>query len=467
MSLQIFLQGKILGIEEFLAQAADDLEARAQWAMLLSEVLPRALLAELGLSRMLLGSSGGDQFLLVLPMEARQQAEEFFTRAASSLQTRTGGAVLLRYAVTENLGDWSDIRKRLEEEMHRATGAPARGVGADWFQPFVASELSSFGDFALRLAEAKEIGWSPEEPAAIAIDSGKHRWGQDVIRWTRHIALADDGSPATLELLASRATGRKTWGVLRADVDAVGVRLRRAADADEHLRLSMMYKQFFAGELHGVCSLPEFWQRVTVLYSGPADFVVYGAWDALIGLAREMQRLFALFVDANLREFTGAEGKTISMAISLAGQAGSTLSELYADAGESLKATKALARDSIYVLGRTLEWKQLGDAADTRGTMTRLISEFGASRQLLDELAAFYRDAPDAVVARRNNARLDRPWRFYRRLNTELGTSRSKEFQRLRADLISDFTGRRASNVLLRPQGRVALEWAKLETEVA
>jgi hypothetical protein len=60
---------------------------------------------------------------------------------------------------------------------------------------------------------------------------------------------------------------------------------------------------------------------------------------------------------------------------------------------------------------------------------------------------------------------VDRPWRFYRRLNAVLGSNRSKEFQRLRSDLISDFTGRRASNVRLRPQGRVALEWAKLETE--
>jgi len=34
----------------------------------LSEVLPRALLAELGLSKMLLGSSGGEQFLVVLPV---------------------------------------------------------------------------------------------------------------------------------------------------------------------------------------------------------------------------------------------------------------------------------------------------------------------------------------------------------------------------------------------------------------
>ena len=77
MSFQIFLHGKILGTEEFLRSAANDIEGRAYWISLLSEVAPRALLGELGLSAMLLGSSGGGEFLLVLPAEFRAQAEEF------------------------------------------------------------------------------------------------------------------------------------------------------------------------------------------------------------------------------------------------------------------------------------------------------------------------------------------------------------------------------------------------------
>ena len=83
MSFQIFLHGKILGTEEFLRSAANDIEGRAYWVSLLSEVAPRALLGELGLSAMLLGSSGGGEFLLVLPTEFRAQAEEFCTRVAA------------------------------------------------------------------------------------------------------------------------------------------------------------------------------------------------------------------------------------------------------------------------------------------------------------------------------------------------------------------------------------------------
>ena len=94
MPEQILLQGKILGTEEFLLagsaegrsarSAGEDLLAgRSQWITLLCEVLPRALLAELGLARILLGSSGGGQFLLVLPGEAREAADTFPQRGGA------------------------------------------------------------------------------------------------------------------------------------------------------------------------------------------------------------------------------------------------------------------------------------------------------------------------------------------------------------------------------------------------
>ena len=110
MSFQIFLHGKILGTEEFLRSSANDLDGRAYWISLSSEVIPRALLAELGLSPMLLGSSGGDQFLLVIPAEVRAQAEDFCGKIAADAASRTGNSVRLIWAITENLGSWSDIR---------------------------------------------------------------------------------------------------------------------------------------------------------------------------------------------------------------------------------------------------------------------------------------------------------------------------------------------------------------------
>ena len=314
------------------------------------------------------------------------------------------------------------------------------------------------------------MGWSSEQPSTFIVGAGKYSWtlGEE-IPLIRHTALNDqDSAPAGLRTLASRAKGRRTWGVLRGSVDALTSRLDKAVTIEERLAMSEMFKRFFAGEISVLCSLPDFWRKVTVLYAGAGAFAVYGAWDALIGFARELQRVFQIFTDANLRDHAGAEGKTISMAIALANRSEQPLADVYGEAGDMLEIAKTKGRDSIYVLGRVLEWKQLADAADTKQVMTRLIKDFRCSPDLLNELASFYRESDTqwGIPSRSRNDRVDRPWRFHRRINMVLGASRNKDFQRLRSELISDFTGKKAAHVRLRPQGRVALEWTKLETGV-
>jgi CRISPR-associated protein Csm1 len=476
MSFQIFLQGKILGSGTFLVEGSTA-EGRACWTSLLSEVLPRALLAELGLSAMLLGSSGADQFLILLPAETLPRAEEFCREVNAHVLERSNGGVRIVWAWTENLGDWSDIRKRLHTALQDAIGSPLATVPEIDFRPFhpVVDE-DYFTTLAARLQNASAVGWSPERPADVLADAGKYTWriggDADSIPFARHSAPADDeASPADAVTLASRAVGRPVWGVLRGDVDNFGIRLHRAQNVEEHLQLSVMYKQFFVSELHMLCSLPDYWRKLTLIQAGGDDFAVYGAWDALLGLAREVQRIFSIFVETNLKEYAGLEGKTISMSIALARNGLATLETVLAEAAAKLEIAKSSGKDCIYLFGRTLEWKQFSDAADTRHTMTRLIKEFGCPPQLLFELAGFYTEAEQANLGllggRGRHDRVDRPWRFHRRLNTLMPPSRNREFLRLRTDLINDFTGRRAKQIRLRPQGRVALEWARLETQDA
>src|SRR5580693_829723 len=133
MSVQIFLEGKLLGIDEFLLAPASEnpdqvFLGRSHWISLLSEVLPRALLAELGLAKILLGSSGGGQFLLVLPEEFREAAEAFLRAAAAEIAALSDGSLKLLWSVTENLGDWSDVRRRLTEAMDHRRGTPLAPV---------------------------------------------------------------------------------------------------------------------------------------------------------------------------------------------------------------------------------------------------------------------------------------------------------------------------------------------------
>src|SRR3974390_2886056 len=150
MSEQILLQGKLLGTEEFLLAGPAEgrsgrsageelLSGRTQWITLLCEVLPRALLAELGLARILLGSSGGGQFLIVLPGEDRPRADEFLNAAAKQIRELSAGIVNLIWGVTDNLGDWSVIRKRLNDELQRKQNTPLAGSNGCNFAPFETS----------------------------------------------------------------------------------------------------------------------------------------------------------------------------------------------------------------------------------------------------------------------------------------------------------------------------------------
>src|SRR6202165_492064 len=341
MPEQILLQGKILGTEEFLLAGSaegrsarfvgeDLLAGRSQWITLLCEVLPRALLAELGLARILLGSSGGGQVLVVLPGAAREAAENFLRAAARQMGELSLGHVTLVWGVTDNLGDWAVIRKRLNDELDRKRNTPLAGMGTPAFQPYErAAHTEAEGYFARELGakvrEASHIGWSPENPGKVTAGEGKHSWSissnlsPDALMLARHAAPSDDSKTAApVQSLARRAQGRSIWGVLRGDVDNFGLRLRRVNSIEEHVPLSVLFKQFFAGELEVLCSMPEFWRKVTVIYSGGDDFALYGAWDALIGLAAELERLFRRFAEQNLKDFAGPEGKTISLALAMA-----------------------------------------------------------------------------------------------------------------------------------------------------
>jgi CRISPR-associated protein Csm1 len=249
--------------------------------------------------------------------------------------------------------------------------------------------------------------------------------------------------------------------VLRGDVDYFALRLRRVHSIEEHVPLSVLYKQFFAGELEVLCSLPEFWRKVSIIYSGGDDFAVYGSWDALIGLAREVQRLFHRFTEENLKEYPGPEGKTISMAVALAPETYYPLSAVYEDAGRNLDLAKSVDKDCIYLLGRILEWRHLSDAADLKDTVTRLVHDFRMSRQFLYQLRSFYRREAYGDTG----TEVQRTWRFQRRFNRILSGTRDREFQKLRTHLIGELVGRKTAEVKLRPAGLVALEWARLLTE--
>ena len=485
MSEQILVQGKLLGIDAFFASPGSDevLAARSLWVTLVCEVVPRALLEELELARLLLGSSGGGQFLLVIPDTHRAPAEEFLLKIAGHIAKVTAGCVHLIWSITENLGDWTVVRKRLNDGIDARRDMPLafETDPALQFAPFSlpAEELDHLftPELAQTLREAPSISWAPDSEMVISAASGKRTWNLtpnlslDGIAVARHAAPGEEGraSAATSEL-AARSHGRPLWGVLRGDVDLFAVRLRRVQSIEEHVQLSMLYKQFFAGELEVLCSMPEFWRKVTILYSGGNDFAVYGSWDALIPLSRELQRMFQRFTEENLKDFPGAEAKTITMACTLAEAADAELSAVYRQSGFDLALAKAADKDCIFLMDRVLEWKQLGDAAELKEAVERIEEEFRGGRQFLAEVLDLYQKV-SSPLQKNQEKLLSRAYRFQRKYSTASKSGREREFAKLRTHLIKEIVGRnvkpaRGKQIKLRPAGVVALEWARLEQEV-
>ena len=101
--------------------------------------------------------------------------------------------------------------------------------------------------------------------------------------------------------------------------------------------------------------------------------------------------------------------------------------------------------------------------AELKDTVTRLIHDFRMSKQFLYQLRSFYRRE---AYGEAGAGEVQRTWRFQRRFNRILSGTRDREFQKLRTHLISEMVGRKTAEVKLRPAGLVALEWARLVTEV-
>ncbi|MCX6597751.1 MAG: hypothetical protein NTV70_15430 [Acidobacteria bacterium] len=258
-----------------------------------------------------------------------------------------------------------------------------------------------------------------------------------------------------LESPAEPAPMAPGQAVLRGDVDNFSRFLSGADSIEAHVERSLMFKSFFEGEL---ARLPA--ERASVIYSSGSGFALSGNFADLIEIAVETRRIFELFVTENLKESPGPEGKTLSMALALP-ETGDGEAQVYTRAGVLLSEAKTLMRDGFHLLGRTIEWKQVPEAAAIKDLAVRLVKEFKCSTQFIGELLSFY---PEVQTGRRGVAKHDKPWRFHRRLAVTLDPSerraRSKDFVKTRTDLAGEIIGKNVGQARLRPTGRVALEWA-------
>ena len=335
MSEQILLQGKILGIEEFLlaragegtlfplggrgacspgARSGSRCSARCCRARCWPNWAWRASCS----ARAAAASSWW-----CCPAKRGPRPSQFLEAAARQIgrdERRPREADLGRHGEPGRLGRGPQAPQR----SAAAAAAPPRlpKPAPPRFEPFTAppagaSDAYFPGNSARKLREAQHrrlVAGEPRHGAARRRQAHLEPHAR-IFRRTASCWRATPRRPTTASRprrcrrWRRRAQGRSVWGVLRGDVDNFGVRLRRVHNIEEHVPLSVLYKQFFAGELEVLCSMPEFWRKVSIIYSGGDDFAVYGSWDALIALAREVQRLFHRFTEENLKDYPGRRGQ--------------------------------------------------------------------------------------------------------------------------------------------------------------
>jgi CRISPR-associated protein Csm1 len=494
MSLQVFLQAQLLGASEFLSSGAAfetgsdgvgtsnqnssaELIGRSAWLSLFCEVLPRGLLAELKLSNLLLGSSSAEQFLIVLAEEEIDRMEALLGQAAEGVRKLSGNTLQLIWATTENLGAWPVARKRLDDALDARTATPLAGQTdtASSFAPLQQHlgplEHEYFENFAHQLSAAATVGWSAESPALLTWDKGQYTWTlkeqsgfeDNGIPFPRRFALDDDGNIASAMEVAERADGTPRWGVLCGDIDQFAAYLKSVGTVEDHIHLSVLFKEFFAGELSVLCTLPEFFRKISILYRGGDDFLVWGSWDGLLLLARELQRVFERFVEQNKDAFPGIETRTLSMALAIAPAIDAPVASVFHDAFVQVKHAKAIEPGTFYIFGRAIEWQRLPEAEEVKNSLVRLVREHGFAPEYINDLAAVYREAfAGSRTGRRKAIRVDKPWRTYMRLSRVIPQARNKEVNTLRNAAITSLIGKRTAGLKLRPSARVGLEWARL-----
>ena len=202
---------------------------------------------------MLLGSSGGEQFLVVLPEEVRAIADEFFVAARRRYErlSRRHLDIIGPSLKISAIGRWSASASTMSccgsKERPWRAGDPT----------VIAGPLARSGLFRAtrRTASACELGrmesrFSRETqrlarantPGAVGHIAGCDSAGTSYRSHRRcHDSVAE---PA---ILGRRAEGGAVWGVLRGDVDNFGIRIRRLQTIEEHVQLSVHVQAVFRG----------------------------------------------------------------------------------------------------------------------------------------------------------------------------------------------------------------------------
>jgi len=122
-----------------------------------------------------------------------------------------------------------------------------------------------------------------------------------------------DGVALTFNDFAENSEGLKRLGILRMDIDNLGMIFAKGLERPSISRVTSLSRNlclFFEGYINQMCQTDKYRQHVFIIYSGGDDLFIVGSWNSIVGLADDIHSEFKKFTCHN-------EHLTISSGISL------------------------------------------------------------------------------------------------------------------------------------------------------
>jgi CRISPR-associated protein Csm1 len=230
-------------------------------------------------------------------------------------------------------------------------------------------------------------------------------------RLMAHVPTDEHGRPVWFTELAGRARGDHLLGVLKADVDFLGVRFQQLLNSgglDAMADLSEKLDAFFAGRLRQelAAGSDDRWRSIYTIFAGGDDLVMVGPWDVMLDFARQMREWFT-------ENFDG-EGLTLSAGLALI-KPKRPIKFAVAEAERLLEEAKTGTKDQLAAFGQSWNWHEHDNITKTARQLVAWVNCGDMQRgwlQTLLELAVVRHGAlPDPLATARLAYHVSRNYR--------------------------------------------------------
>lgn len=248
-----------------------------------------------------------------------------------------------------------------------------------------------------------------------------------------------DGKVLTLEKIAQRASGLKKWGVLRADVDNLGLLFREGLGENKTIsRVSMLSSMLSLYFNARIAQLEDWMPRdngrgladdVYVAYSGGDDLFLIGPWSELHKVAEVLYGDFRRFSCYRL---------TLSAGLFYAPREKFPIYQAAKKAGEAEDIAKNNGRNRLTLFGEALEWNCLEKINEIIELIISLLNGKNGRdvpRSLLSVLYNIYLEKENKKEKeRKGEIYMEKVWRLHyalKKLMRKLDDQQKKDLEQL------------------------------------